>query len=149
MYVYGPDVDNTGGTSGKRSKLQASPSQCGCTFAPPLSMPSMRTLRVGLAAPTRIPNRSETQQSEYRSVCVRHSMSALCLVTAFLEPAVFPHHVRVATTTRHPFSVVIATGRYARIIGNILSQVFHHSTLRGSGLIPSTETICGPGRSLC
>ena len=101
----------TGGISGKRSKLQASPFQFGCNFAPPLSTPSMRTLRVGLAVSTRIPNRSETHQPEYWPACVHHRMSALCLVPAFLEPAALPHHVQVATTTRHPVSVVISTGQ--------------------------------------
>ena len=82
-----------------------------CDFVPPLSTPSMRTLRVGLAAfPASRTALRRISLNSGRLAYIIHRMSALCLVAAFLEPAALPHHVRVATTTRHPVSVVIATG---------------------------------------
>ena len=80
---------------------------------------------------------------------------------AFLEPAALSHHVRVDTNTRHPVSLSDRNGAvYARLIGNILSQLLVHSkqpqqlclslgrgilmvasTLRGKSLMPSDETM--------
>ena len=48
MYVYGLAININEGNFGNRSKMQASPFQFDCKFAPPLSTPSMRTLRVSL-----------------------------------------------------------------------------------------------------